>query len=162
MADQYSNQIFQTGNNGNQLADNGHGGEDGWSVVQGCNKDAIYIAAEEDSMEKFNAAIEAGANIDYQCSRSYIDKDGKDCGKGFSSLHVACIRGSLPFVTRLLELNASVDINAENGKTPLYAASWKGHHPVVEALHTEQRWIRRELIMDQRPSMLHLRMAIIQ
>ena len=58
-------------------------------------------------MEKCNAAIEAGANIDYLCSRSYIDKDGKDCGKGFSSLHVACIRGCLPFVTRLLEMNAS-------------------------------------------------------
>ena len=43
MADQYSNQIFQTGNNGNQLADNGHGGEDGWSVVQGCDKDAISV-----------------------------------------------------------------------------------------------------------------------
>ena len=115
MADQYSNQIFQTGNNGNQLADHGHGGEDGWSVMQGCDKDAIYIAAEEDSMEKCNAAIEAGANIDYLCSRSYIDKDGTDCGKGLSSLHVACIRGSLPFVTRLLELNASADIEAEKG-----------------------------------------------
>ena len=31
-------------------------------------------------------------------------------------------------------MNASVDINAEKGRTPLYVASWKGHHPVVEAL----------------------------
>ncbi len=132
MADRYINQKNQTGNNGNQQADDGGGG--GSLGVQGHGKDAIYIAAEQDSMEKCNAAIKAGANIDYLCSRSYMDKDGKDCGKGFSSLHVACIRGSLPFVTRLLESNANVDINAENGRTPLYVASWKGHHPVVEAL----------------------------
>ena len=40
----------------------------------------------------------------------------------------------MPFVTRLLELNANVDINAEKRKTPLYVAYEKGHHRVVEAL----------------------------
>ena len=125
MSRRYINQKSQSGHGGNQQADNNGGGDD---------KDALYIAAEEDSMEKCNAAIEAGANIDYLYSRSYIDKDGKDCGKGFSSLHVASIRGYLPFANRLLELNANVDINADGGATSLFVASYNGHHPVVEAL----------------------------
>ena len=134
MSRRYINQKSQSGYGGNQQADNNGGGGERWLGVQGYDKDALYIAAEEDSMEKCNAAIEAGANIDYLSSRSYIDKDGTDCGKDFSSLHVACIRGYLPFVNRLLELNANVDINTEKGRTPIYGASEKGHLPVVEAL----------------------------
>ena len=65
MAHQYINQDFQSGNSGNQLAllSNHHLGlnyRGGWLGMQGYfDEDAIYIAAEEDSMEKCNAARNA-------------------------------------------------------------------------------------------------------
>ena len=58
MDDRYINQKNQTGSKGNQQADDGgDGGGEGWLGVQGYDKNALYIAVEEESMEKCNAAI---------------------------------------------------------------------------------------------------------
>ena len=92
--------------------------------------DALIEAAKEDNISELNKAIEAGASIDYQSKKRL---DGSNWAY-FSSLHVVCFRGILSILLRLFELNANVNIKAEKGITPLYVASYNGHHPVVEAL----------------------------
>ena len=83
---------------------------------------------------KFNTAIQAGANVNYQSLDSYFDESGDDFGRLYSSLHIASLRGCLPIVTRLLELNANCNVINERGGGPLYSASYKGHLRVCELL----------------------------
>ncbi len=66
---------------------------------------ALFDAVKEDDAAKFNTAIQAGANVNYQSLDSYFDENKVDFGRSNSSLHIASLRGCLPIVTLLLELN---------------------------------------------------------
>ena len=49
-------------------------------------------------------------------------------------LHIACGRGDLERVERLLEWKSDIEAADEVGFTPLHMASWKGHVQVVREL----------------------------
>ena len=80
---------------------------------------ALLDAAKEDDAAKFNTAIQAGANVNYQSLDSYFDVNEVDFSRLNSSLHIASLRGCLPIVTRLLELNANCNVLNERGEVPL-------------------------------------------
>ena len=76
--------------------------------------ESLYAATEEDDLPKLNEAIDAGADTEYKSPKKLRDKKGDWIGLGekSTSLHVACLRGFMPIVLRLLEINARV--NAKN------------------------------------------------
>ena len=97
--------------------------------------ESLYAATEEDNLPKLNEAIDAGADTEYKSpkelstnidlGRTYNYESTKelstniDSGRTYilvvkdnTSLHVACLRGFMPIVLRLLEINARV--NAKN------------------------------------------------
>ncbi|KAI9319036.1 hypothetical protein BX666DRAFT_1922474, partial [Dichotomocladium elegans] len=59
------------------------------------------------------------------------DKDG------WTALHNACSRGSLPIVRKLLQFGSQVNVQNKTGHTPLINAASKGHVSVVEYLLDE-------------------------
>ena len=76
--------------------------------------ESLYAATEEDNLPKLNEAIDAGADTEYKSPKELRDKEGNTI-EGYengTSLHVACLRGFMPIVLRLLEINARV--NATN------------------------------------------------
>ena len=78
---------------------------------------SLYKAAEEGNLTKLNEAIDAGADKDYQSPeelKSPAEKGGNFYIWGIknTSLHVACLRGFIPLVRRLLDINA--EVNATN------------------------------------------------
>ena len=76
--------------------------------------ESLYAAAEEDNLSKLNEAIDAGADTEYKCPKELRDKEGNTMwiSENGTALHVACLRGFMPIVLRLLEINARV--NATN------------------------------------------------
>ena len=80
----------------------------------------LYASAQEGNLVKFNEAFEGGADIEYKNSED-IDKFGyiENLGYGNTSLHIACLRGFMPMITRLVELNANINTINSNGLTPL-------------------------------------------
>ena len=73
----------------------------------------LFTAAEEDNLPKLNEAIDAGADTEYKSPKELRGKKGNLMRNRYStSLHVACLRGFMPTVLRLLEINARV--NATN------------------------------------------------
>ena len=49
-------------------------------------------------------------------------------------LILACLRGDLPLVNRLLRLGASINLHAGGGETALTAAAWAGHCNIIPRL----------------------------
>ena len=76
--------------------------------------ESLYAATEEDNLPKLNEAIDAGADTEYKSPKELRDKEGNIFYRSGNntSLHVACLRGFMPIVLRLLEINARV--NATN------------------------------------------------
>ena len=72
--------------------------------------ESLYAATEEDNLPKLNEAIDAGADTEYKSPKElpYIL-----AVKNNTSLHVACLRGFMPIVLRLLEINARVNATTE-------------------------------------------------
>lgn len=54
--------------------------------------------------------------------------------KGFSPLHIACVRGHYDTVRQLINKGADINACDNNGKSPLYLACEYGHVNVVELL----------------------------
>ncbi len=77
--------------------------------------ESLYAATEEDNLPKLNEAIDAGADPEYKSPTNLIDKKGNTIwmSKNNTSLHVACLRGFMPIVLRLLEINARVNATTE-------------------------------------------------
>ena len=77
--------------------------------------ESLYAATEEDNLPKLNEAIDAGADTEYKSPTNLIDKKGNTIWLGDigTSLHVACLRGFMPIVLRLLEINARVNATDE-------------------------------------------------
>ena len=77
--------------------------------------ESLYAATEEDDLPKLNKAIDAGADTEYKSPKELRDKEGHiiwGSGKN-TSLHVACLRGFMPTVLRLLEINARANATNE-------------------------------------------------
>ena len=75
----------------------------------------LYAATEKDNLSLLNEAIDAGADTEYKSPKELRNKKGNtiwlsDHG---TSLHVACLRGFIPIVLRLLEINARVNATNE-------------------------------------------------
>ena len=69
----------------------------------------LFTAAKEDDLLKLNEAIDAGADTEYKSPELLVDKEGYiNNSENSTSLHVACLRGFMSIVLRLLEINASV------------------------------------------------------
>ncbi len=80
--------------------------------------ESLYAAADEGNLFKLNEAIGAGADKDYQSREklSIPSKNGRYLtlwGIKNTSLHVACLRGFVPLVRRLLDINANVNATNE-------------------------------------------------
>ena len=75
--------------------------------------ESLYAATEEDNLLKLNEAIDAGADPEYP--KELRDKEGNIIkgSENSTSLHVACLRGFIPIVLRLLEINARVNAKTE-------------------------------------------------
>ncbi len=73
--------------------------------------ESLYAATEEDNLPKLNEAIDAGADTEYKSPKELIDKEGNTIkgSENNTSLNVACLRGFMPIVLRLLEINARVN-----------------------------------------------------
>ena len=95
--------------------------------------ESLYAAAEEDDLDKLNQAIEAGADIEYESHTNLKEREKAKTmeSKNNTALCVACYRGFMPIVLRLLELNAKVNTNNSERQTPLHIASSQGHLDVV-------------------------------
>ncbi len=77
--------------------------------------ESLYTAAEEDDLLKLNKAIDAGADTEYKSPKIFKFKEGNTIWSSrnkSAALHVACLRGFMPIVLRLLEIKARV--NATN------------------------------------------------
>ena len=78
--------------------------------------ESLYTAVEEDDLPKLTEAIDAGADTEYKSPKLLSDIVGRTYfwrNEKSTSLHVACHRGFMPIVQRLLEIDARV--NATNG-----------------------------------------------
>ena len=77
--------------------------------------ESLYAATEEDNLLKLNEAIDAGADPEYKSPKELRDKEGNIIkgSENNTSLHVACLRGFIPIVLRLLEINARVNASNE-------------------------------------------------
>ena len=77
--------------------------------------ESLYAATEEDNLPKLNEAIDAGADPEYKSPKKLIDKEGHIFwgSENNTSLHVACLRGFMPIVLRLLEINARVNATTD-------------------------------------------------
>ncbi len=79
---------------------------------------SLYAAADEGNLFKLNEAIDAGADKDYQSPEklSILAENGNYhtiWGIKNTSLHIACLRGFIPLVRRLLDINANVNATNE-------------------------------------------------
>ena len=98
---------------------------------------ALYAAAQEGDLVKFNEEVEAGANIEYKNPKIIEYRDAKDWGNDNTPLHIACRLGFMQIVVRLLELNASTNITNSCLSTPLHFAI-VGEHPEIAVLLLER------------------------
>ena len=80
--------------------------------------ESLYAATEEGNLPKLNEAIDAGADPEYKSPKELSTKI--DSGRTYilvvknnTSLHVACLRGFMPIVLRLLEINARVNATTD-------------------------------------------------
>lgn len=96
----------------------------------------LVTAAQNDDIEAMKAALEAGANVNYQIKSSTWDgwfgKESPD--EGYSALHYSAQRGSLAGATLLVEKGADVNVKNAYQNTPLMLAVSGLHTSVVELL----------------------------
>jgi uncharacterized protein len=85
--------------------------------------DAFRFAAESGRVEKVEAALKAG-----------IDVNTVDRGTQFTALHLAAHEGHLPVIKVLLKHKANVDPLAQNDLTPLHLAAYNGRSECVALL----------------------------
>lgn len=95
---------------------------------------ALYLATQDDDLDKFNTALEAGADIEFKYAEKILEYKDIKMGYKNSALHLACIRGFIPIVLKLIELNANVNIQNGDNFIPLHAASIDGHVEVARVL----------------------------
>ena len=94
---------------------------------------ALYAAAQEGDLVKFNKKVKAGADIEYKNPKEIEFNKGHDN----TPLHIACLLGFMQIVVRLLELNASINITNSCLFTPLHFAI-VGEHPEIAMLLLER------------------------
>jgi ankyrin repeat protein len=91
------------------LLANGATVSEGKDYVMLAKNSLLYAAAVAGDLAKFDEAVEAGADINYESDNLLRDSKGYSSGSNNTCLHVACLYGYLPIVNRLLDLDANIN-----------------------------------------------------
>ena len=95
------------------------------------NEKALIAAAGAGNVEEIRRLKNLGTNLDAVTATKYAE-DMQDAGT--SALWVACWFGQAQAVDALAELGADTKKGDEGGRSPLYAAAFRGKGKVVELL----------------------------
>ncbi|KAL4095241.1 hypothetical protein PRIC1_008618 [Phytophthora ramorum] len=83
---------------------------------------ALYMAAQNESLEVLELLLINGANVDQQQ------------GDGKTALHAACTWGRIEAARLLLAHEASIESRDNDGQSPLHCACRNGHEELVRLL----------------------------